>query len=360
MHAFLDFESSRLLAVARIFTVFTGISPSPITFFMCASLLINSNHHELHELMASLANAATLGVLSAVAYVVLHHWWPPIGRRPPQGLRRRFVFFGDSIIGNAWSECGWLAHLASIYKRTADVTNRGYNGYNSRWALHVLPHLFRDSALSAPSLVGICLGANDAILPPPLAGRSPAASRHHVPIDEYEQNLRAIIAASLATGACVLVMTPPPTDGLAWLAFERRTKPEPPIREHAESTRSNEATGAYAARAVRVAKEFSGVAVVDLWSAMQERQPRAWGSFFSDGVHPNAEGATVIFELVRDTIATHFPELRPAGSEGGMLFDFPDHCSIDELDPARSFEQWEERRRMRLAEWPTRNQHMSC
>jgi lysophospholipase L1-like esterase len=301
--------------------------------------------------LASLANAATLGVLCAVAYVVLHHWWPPIGRRPPQGLRQRFVFFGDSIIGNAWSECGWLAQLASIYKRTADVTNRGYNGYNSRWALHVLPHLFRDSALSAPSLVGICLGANDAILPPPLAGRSPAASRHHVPIDEYEQNLRAIIAASLATGACVLVMTPPPTDGLAWLAFERRrTKPEPPIREHAESTRSNEATGAYAARAVRVAKEFSGVAAVDLWSAMQERQPRAWGSFFSDGVHPNVEGATVIFELVRDTIATHFPELRPAGSEGGMLFDFPDHCSIDEHDPARSFEQWEERRRTRLAE----------
>ena len=61
--------------------------------------------------MASLAKAATLGVISAVAYVVLHHWWPPIGRRPPQGLRRRFVFFGDSIIGNAWSECGWLAHL---------------------------------------------------------------------------------------------------------------------------------------------------------------------------------------------------------------------------------------------------------
>ena len=256
-----------------------------------------------------------------------------------------FVFFGDSIIGNAWSECGWLAQLASIYKRTADVTNRGYNGYNSRWALHVLPHLFRDSALSVPpSLVGICLGANDAILPPPLAGRSPAASRHHVPIDEYEQNLRAIIAASLATGACVLVMTPPPTDGLAWLAFERRTKPEPPIREHAESTRSNAATGAYAARAVRVAQEFSGVAVVDLWSAMQERQPRAWGSFFSDGVHPNAEGATVIFELVRDAIAIHFPELRPAGSVGGMLFDFPDHSSIDEHDPARSFELWEERR----------------
>ena len=52
-------------------------------------------------------------------------------------------------------------------------------------------------------------------------------------------------------------------------------------------------------------------------------------SLLADGVHPNEDGAVIIFELLRDAIASHFPELRPAGVPGGMLFDFPDHVRVD-------------------------------
>lgn len=265
-------------------------------------------------------------------------WWrPPL---PPH--RRHFLFFGDSIVGEAW--LGWMGSLANTYKRTADITNRGFNGYNSRWAMHVLPHLLPPGTRT-PDVVGICLGANDAVRPAPLRGRDARSSRHHVPLDEYERNLRNIIVAAQAAGARVLVMTPPPTDGEAWLAFERITKAS---RESwtsdSESTRSNALTGEYAARAVLVANE-TAAAVVDLWSEMQALRPKGWSGLLADGVHPNAEGAELIFELVRDAIATSWPELKPAGAEGGMRFDFPGHASIDENEWATSFREWAEVRR---------------
>jgi lysophospholipase L1-like esterase len=46
---------------------------------------------------------------------------------------------------------------------TADVVLRGYWGYNSRWAVQLLPHIF-PSGSRAPNLVTILLGSNDAVL----------------------------------------------------------------------------------------------------------------------------------------------------------------------------------------------------
>ena len=49
-----------------------------------------------------------------------------------------------------------------VAQRTADVLQRGYWGYNSRWALRVLPHALEGTA---PALVTILLGSNDAVMP---------------------------------------------------------------------------------------------------------------------------------------------------------------------------------------------------
>lgn len=37
---------------------------------------------------------------------------------------------------------GWAAMLAERYVRRADIINRGYSGYTTRWALQQLPHDF--------------------------------------------------------------------------------------------------------------------------------------------------------------------------------------------------------------------------
>ena len=47
--------------------------------------------------------------------------------------------------------------------RQADVVLRGYSGYNSAWALHLLAKVFPEG-MRPPALITIFFGANDAVL----------------------------------------------------------------------------------------------------------------------------------------------------------------------------------------------------
>ncbi len=59
---------------------------------------------------------------------------------------------------------GWGARLANSYQRKADIINRGFNGYNSRWALHLLDRVFPEENPEL-LLATVFFGANDAALP---------------------------------------------------------------------------------------------------------------------------------------------------------------------------------------------------
>lgn len=62
---------------------------------------------------------------------------PPVAQ-----LRPAFLLFGDSITQRGGAVGGWAARLAERYTRRADVVNRGYSGYNTAWATHLLPLVF--------------------------------------------------------------------------------------------------------------------------------------------------------------------------------------------------------------------------
>ena len=47
--------------------------------------------------------------------------------------RSTIVLFGDSLTQRGFEPEGWAAALAHYYGRRADVYNRGYGGYNTRW-----------------------------------------------------------------------------------------------------------------------------------------------------------------------------------------------------------------------------------
>ena len=76
-----------------------------------------------------------------------------------------------------------------------DVILRGYSGYNTRWALHLLPDLFPPTTTSEaspysaypPAVVTVFFGANDAALPNRTSGKQ------HVPVPEYKRNLQTIV-----------------------------------------------------------------------------------------------------------------------------------------------------------------------
>ena len=127
--------------------------------------------------------------------------------------RSSVVLFGDSITQQSFSAGGWGGLLSDHYVRRADVLNRGYSGYNVRWAKQIVDDLFPvGPAAPKPSLVTIFFGANDAS-----SGDPPHNSRQHVPVAEYAETLEQMvrhIRRSAGDDTAIVVITPPPGDEL--------------------------------------------------------------------------------------------------------------------------------------------------
>lgn len=81
-------------------------------------------------------------------------------------LRPQFVFFGDSITQRSFNPLsGWSSIVADAYQRKVDIINRGYSGFNTRWALPLVDHIFPNKDYkNQVKLVTIFFGANDAAL----------------------------------------------------------------------------------------------------------------------------------------------------------------------------------------------------
>jgi hypothetical protein len=80
------------------------------------------------------------------------------------------------------------------------VVLRGLSGYNTRWALKVLERAMEGAATGGadPAAVTVFFGANDASLP------DQQQAHQHVPLEEYQANLRAICAYFKVWGHAVL------------------------------------------------------------------------------------------------------------------------------------------------------------
>jgi lysophospholipase L1-like esterase len=79
-------------------------------------------------------------------------------------IRPQFVLFGDSITQKSFGPGGWAGLLADAYQRRVDVINRGYSGYNTRWALSLVEPIFPANITGKIELATVFFGANDAAL----------------------------------------------------------------------------------------------------------------------------------------------------------------------------------------------------
>jgi lysophospholipase L1-like esterase len=248
--------------------------------------------------------------------------------------RPKLILLGDSITEQgSSSNHGWATSLTIHYNRRMDVLNRGLGGYNTHWGLAVLP-LILEEILGPSSTaeqevdehtannnndVGQCqkqeeevqkqdiipqytfiiaYGANDSCL------RDGPHSRHHVPINDYSNNLQRMIqmiqtwnsSKTTTTTTMVVLMTPPPCD----------TSIQYPSRDNENSTRL------YAETCVLVGKK-NHVPVVDLWNGMQQQQQQQqqlpsqlssslsllWQEeYLSDGLHLTPMGNYRVYELL--------------------------------------------------------------
>ena len=246
----------------------------------------------------------------------------------------RIVLFGDSITQQSFSPGGWGARLADHFVRRADVQNRGYSGYNTRWALQLLDKLFPPAAegvATAPCLVTVFFGANDAALP------DQGSARQHVPLAEYKDNLRAIVAAVRAAGGAssrMVLMTPPPVhegQRLEW-QVARYGSDATGVAE-----RTDEAAAAYGTAVRELARELS-LPCLDVRAAMLGEGAVAWPAMLSDGLHLSAAGSAFVFDKLIDLVNTRYPELRvaPCACERRLCAALPPLACLAACLPVRS------------------------
>lgn len=191
------------------------------------------------------------------------------------------LLLGDSLTQRGYEVGGWVGRLQHEYIRKAQIYNCGLSGYNTKWALQVMPQL------SVPpqtfDLIIICFGANDAS-PPPLP--------QHVPLILFKQNLRKL--CQFFPSKRILLCSPPSLDSQA--CKENRL------------TRDFDLTKEYAAAAKMVALEELQIPFVDLFEGFVQCGAN---DLWTDGLHLSAKGNEMMFRLILDKIRTIWPEIDP-------------------------------------------------
>ncbi|RIA97946.1 SGNH hydrolase-type esterase domain-containing protein [Glomus cerebriforme] len=218
-------------------------------------------------------------------------------------LYNQIILYGDSLTQQSHNKSGWGAELQSSYIRKLDVLNRGFSGYNTELAKHLLPHLLpkKNNLIQNPKvfLLTIFFGANDAAIPP---------SVQHVTLERYEENLRQMIdiiknpdSPYHSPETRILLITPPPLDE------ESRKK------HSGVCDRKFEITAKYAQTCVDLANKLN-VPVLNLWKLFNDKVASTnvtLNDFLSDGVHLSALGNETLFHGLLDTIRENWPELNP-------------------------------------------------
>jgi isoamyl acetate esterase len=212
------------------------------------------------------------------------------------------VLFGDSLTQFSFGEAavtrfGWGSLLSRAYQRGADVLNRGFSGYNTRFAMDLVPKIFGAGETRPKYLfVTVFLGANDAAI---------AGERQHVPVEEYGENMAKIIKGireetKESPDLPIIIMTPPPVDEKAWKRF---------LNLFDYCDRTNELSRQYGLEAKRVAEQM-GCSVLDTWEILGGDQ-EGYRKFLSDGLHLNESGNELVFEGLMNLISVEHVALAP-------------------------------------------------
>lgn len=219
---------------------------------------------------------------------------------------KQIVLYGDSITQVSGSQdlgFGFAPAFQTDYIRRLDVVNRGLSGYNTRQALRVIPWAIPTPAQGDVRLITIFFGANDATY----SGHS-----QHVPLDEYQENLKKIVNHPMITihKPQILLLTPPPVNEHQFM-FPDRT---------AERTKT------YADALKKTAQELN-LPVVDIWSAFLRKAGWQDGDpllgrkdveesdklkqLLLDGLHFTPAGYKVMYKEVTRTIREKLPDYIP-------------------------------------------------
>uniref|UniRef100_A0A0G4HNQ0 SGNH hydrolase-type esterase domain-containing protein n=1 Tax=Chromera velia CCMP2878 TaxID=1169474 RepID=A0A0G4HNQ0_9ALVE len=222
------------------------------------------------------------------------------------GRRPKVVLFGDSITQTSFDIGDWGRQFASAYTRKADVINRGYSGYNSKYLRAIYPYVVPKT--SEPFLLSLLfLGANDVT--------DESNPQQHMSDEEYETNMRWLLEEIRKSSRYVVIVAPPPVVHDLW------------------KDRSNDRVWKFEQICKKLGEEFS-FPVVQTFSRIIE--DKNWPSLLVDGLHLNAEGAARLFGLLMETIKRTVPEAHP----DSLPVDAPDWKNFDRNHPEKTVKDY--------------------
>lgn len=200
----------------------------------------------------------------------------------------KITLFGDSITrrSNDPDNGCWGSLIDYRVGAYFDVDVRGFEGYNSKWALDIMPQMFPKSYLDKVEIFVLFFGHNDSWQ---------TGVPMHVPVAEYEVNMRNIIKYLTDNGldkSKIILITP------TWYHHEKFQKwlsesGMPPVGKELEEARK------YSEAVLDIAKSES-IDVIDFFGVSLKYSPLE--TLFCDGVHFSQHGAKVLFEQVMPVI----------------------------------------------------------
>ncbi|SCV04977.1 LANO_0G15786g1_1 [Lachancea nothofagi CBS 11611] len=216
---------------------------------------------------------------------------------------KKFVLFGDSItefVFNTRMEEGkgdqfsMGAALCNTYARKLDIVHRGFSGYNSRWALKLLPHILENEGSDDIAMCMVFFGSNDAA----------SAGDQQVELPEFTENTKKLVHMLKAKGIKAILVGPALHDREHWAASR-------PVDAAKDGIfRCNENNKRYSNAVQQVAKK-AGVPFVDLMSAFASYGDNTWQELLCDGLHFTGKGYEVFYHALVEKIRQAYPELAP-------------------------------------------------
>ncbi|KAM3162111.1 Isoamyl acetate-hydrolyzing esterase [Lachancea thermotolerans] len=215
---------------------------------------------------------------------------------------QKFLLFGDSITEFAFNtrmsedkgdQFSLGAALVNVYTRKLDVVQRGFSGYNTRWALKLLPRILESEPIDDIVLSTVFFGSNDAV----------HDGSQKVELPEFIQNNIDLVRLLKSKGIKPILIGPALHDADKWKSL----RPE----EVAKGVvRSNENNKRYSDALQEVART-ENVAFVNLIETFSNQGGSDWRSLLNDGLHFSGKGYEVFYNELLKTIRVAYPEWAP-------------------------------------------------
>lgn len=196
------------------------------------------------------------------------------------------TLFGDSITRRSFDvENGcWGSMIAFKLGSYFDVDFRGFEGYNSRWALELAPKIFPKNYLDKVELFVLFFGHNDSF---------PVVL--HVPVEEYEQNMRSLVKHLQENGLSkdkIILITPTWYHHEAFAEYCKSMQMPALVKDFEQAKRYRDAI-------LNIAKDHD-LSVLDFFDISSKHQPLA--DLFCDGIHFSRTGAKLLYDSLMPII----------------------------------------------------------